>query len=153
MYTHMWLYFSQGILCLPHLTTSTGGGLFPGHCQGADQGEHFVFIIRKWITNILHVYGLKKYTVNCLTEFFFFFFLACRSYDSSDAENPGNNLYVTGLSARVTKRDLEKHFSTEGMVWYLCYEAYLFPSFFISWWVFPDSSWKDHQYHIELEEN
>ncbi|XP_042044820.1 serine/arginine-rich splicing factor SR45a-like [Salvia splendens] len=39
-----------------------------------------------------------------------------RSYDSSDAENPGNNLYVTGLSARVTKRDLEKHFSTEGKV-------------------------------------
>ncbi|KAL1541090.1 serine/arginine-rich splicing factor SR45a-like [Salvia divinorum] len=39
-----------------------------------------------------------------------------RSYDSSDAENPGNNLYVTGLSTRVTKRDLEKHFSTEGKV-------------------------------------
>ncbi|KAG6383808.1 hypothetical protein SASPL_156434 [Salvia splendens] len=39
-----------------------------------------------------------------------------RSYDSRDAENPGNNLYVTGLSARVTKRDLEKHFSTEGKV-------------------------------------
>ncbi|KAG2553104.1 serine/arginine-rich splicing factor SR45a-like isoform X1 [Panicum virgatum] len=37
-----------------------------------------------------------------------------RSVDSSDAENPGNNLYVTGLSARVTDRDLEKHFSTEG---------------------------------------
>ncbi|CDP09143.1 unnamed protein product [Coffea canephora] len=39
-----------------------------------------------------------------------------RSRDSSDAENPGNNLYVTGLSTRVTKRDLEKHFSTEGAV-------------------------------------
>ncbi|XP_057772459.1 serine/arginine-rich splicing factor SR45a isoform X3 [Salvia miltiorrhiza] len=39
-----------------------------------------------------------------------------RSCDSSDAENPGNNLYVTGLSTRVTKRDLEKHFSTEGKV-------------------------------------
>nr|XP_027110076.1 serine/arginine-rich splicing factor SR45a-like isoform X2 [Coffea arabica] len=39
-----------------------------------------------------------------------------RSRDSSDAENPGNNLYVTGLSTRVTKRDLEKHFSTEGTV-------------------------------------
>ncbi|CAH2062706.1 unnamed protein product [Thlaspi arvense] len=32
-----------------------------------------------------------------------------RSRESS-AENPGNNLYVTGLSARITKRDLEKHF-------------------------------------------
>lgn len=39
-----------------------------------------------------------------------------RSVDSSDAENPGNNLYVTGLSARVTDRDLEKHFSTKGEV-------------------------------------
>ncbi|KAL0290391.1 UNVERIFIED_CONTAM: Serine/arginine-rich splicing factor a [Sesamum angustifolium] len=39
-----------------------------------------------------------------------------RSHVSSDAENPGNNLYVTGLSTRVTKRDLEKHFSSEGKV-------------------------------------
>ncbi|KAI3750138.1 hypothetical protein L2E82_20764 [Cichorium intybus] len=39
-----------------------------------------------------------------------------RSYDASDIENPGNNLYVTGLSARITKRDLEKHFSREGKV-------------------------------------
>uniref|UniRef100_A0A5B7BR31 Putative RNA-binding family protein isoform 2 n=1 Tax=Davidia involucrata TaxID=16924 RepID=A0A5B7BR31_DAVIN len=39
-----------------------------------------------------------------------------RSCDSCDVENPGNNLYVTGLSPRITKRDLEKHFSTEGKV-------------------------------------
>ncbi|KAK9755737.1 hypothetical protein RND81_01G046700 [Saponaria officinalis] len=38
-----------------------------------------------------------------------------RSRESS-AENPGNNLYVTGLSTRVTKRELEKHFSSEGKV-------------------------------------
>jgi len=31
-------------------------------------------------------------------------------------ENPGNNLYVTGLSPRITKRELEKHFSAEGKV-------------------------------------
>jgi RNA recognition motif-containing protein len=36
--------------------------------------------------------------------------------DSSDIENPGNNLYVTGLSSRITDRDLEKHFSAEGEV-------------------------------------
>ena len=36
--------------------------------------------------------------------------------DSSDVENPGNNLYVTGLSSRITDRDQEKHFSTEGEV-------------------------------------
>ncbi|XP_028246185.1 serine/arginine-rich splicing factor SR45a isoform X3 [Glycine soja] len=35
---------------------------------------------------------------------------------SRDAENPGNNLYVTGLSPRITKRELEKHFSAEGKV-------------------------------------
>lgn len=35
---------------------------------------------------------------------------------SSDVENPGNNLYVTGLSPRITKRELEKHFANEGKV-------------------------------------
>ncbi|XP_048324294.1 serine/arginine-rich splicing factor SR45a isoform X2 [Ziziphus jujuba] len=35
---------------------------------------------------------------------------------SSDVDNPGNNLYVTGLSPRMTKRELEKHFATEGKV-------------------------------------
>eukprot|EP00262_Sarcandra_glabra_P006187 TRINITY_DN1830_c0_g1_i2.p1 TRINITY_DN1830_c0_g1~~TRINITY_DN1830_c0_g1_i2.p1 ORF type:complete len:125 (+),score=9.80 TRINITY_DN1830_c0_g1_i2:77-451(+) len=39
-----------------------------------------------------------------------------RSRDSSDVENPGNGLYVTGLSARVTKKELEKHFASEGKV-------------------------------------
>ncbi|XP_008806158.1 serine/arginine-rich splicing factor SR45a isoform X1 [Phoenix dactylifera] len=34
----------------------------------------------------------------------------------SDARNPGNTLYVTGLSSRVTDRDLEDHFSREGKV-------------------------------------
>lgn len=32
------------------------------------------------------------------------------------AENPGTNLYVTGLSTRVTEEDLEKLFSKEGKV-------------------------------------
>ncbi|XP_028243274.1 serine/arginine-rich splicing factor SR45a-like [Glycine soja] len=30
--------------------------------------------------------------------------------------NPGDTLYVTGLSSRVTERDLKKHFSKEGKV-------------------------------------
>ncbi|WOL05900.1 hypothetical protein Cni_G14631 [Canna indica] len=34
----------------------------------------------------------------------------------TDAVNPGNTLYVTGLSSRVTERDLEIHFSREGKV-------------------------------------
>ncbi|KAG6551510.1 hypothetical protein Mapa_006933 [Marchantia paleacea] len=33
-----------------------------------------------------------------------------------DALNPGNNLYVTGLSTRVNEKDLEEHFSREGKV-------------------------------------
>ncbi|XP_043713699.1 serine/arginine-rich splicing factor SR45a [Telopea speciosissima] len=33
-----------------------------------------------------------------------------------DAANPGNTLYVTGLSTRVTETDLEDHFSREGKV-------------------------------------
>lgn len=57
-----------------------------------------------------------------------------RSRESGAVENPGNNLYVTGLSTRVTKRELEKHFSSEGMVcqtnfalnisikiWFICF--------------------------------
>ncbi|VFR03363.1 unnamed protein product [Cuscuta campestris] len=43
-----------------------------------------------------------------------------RSQSSShylrDVENPGNNLYVTGLSSRVREQDLEDHFSSEGKV-------------------------------------
>ncbi|GKV33030.1 hypothetical protein SLEP1_g41583 [Rubroshorea leprosula] len=34
----------------------------------------------------------------------------------SEVENPGNNLYVTGLSPRMTKRELERHFASEGNV-------------------------------------
>ncbi|XP_020978519.1 serine/arginine-rich splicing factor SR45a [Arachis ipaensis] len=33
-----------------------------------------------------------------------------------ETQNPGNTLYVTGLSSRVTERDLEEHFSKEGKV-------------------------------------
>ncbi|KAH7281665.1 hypothetical protein KP509_36G057600 [Ceratopteris richardii] len=33
-----------------------------------------------------------------------------------EAVNPGNNLYVTGLSTRVTEKDLDEHFSKEGKV-------------------------------------
>ncbi|KAG5563294.1 hypothetical protein RHGRI_005890 [Rhododendron griersonianum] len=39
-----------------------------------------------------------------------------RSRDSVGAVNPGNNLYVTGLSTRVTSSELEKYFSREGKV-------------------------------------
>ncbi|WJZ81872.1 hypothetical protein VitviT2T_001684 [Vitis vinifera] len=39
-----------------------------------------------------------------------------RSRDSVDAVNPGNNLYVTGLSTRVNASDLEKYFNSEGKV-------------------------------------
>lgn len=33
-----------------------------------------------------------------------------------DSSNPGNNLYITGLSTRVNEKDLEEHFSREGKV-------------------------------------
>ncbi|KAG6399344.1 hypothetical protein SASPL_140821 [Salvia splendens] len=39
-----------------------------------------------------------------------------RSRDSEDALNPGNNLYVTGLSTRVTETELENYFKCEGKV-------------------------------------
>ncbi|CAN6698867.1 unnamed protein product [Malus baccata var. baccata] len=34
----------------------------------------------------------------------------------SAAINPGNTLYVTGLSTRVSEKDVERHFSKEGKV-------------------------------------
>ncbi|XP_024032840.1 serine/arginine-rich splicing factor SR45a isoform X2 [Morus notabilis] len=39
-----------------------------------------------------------------------------RSHGRTEALNQGNTLYVTGLSTRVTERDLEDHFSKEGKV-------------------------------------
>ncbi|KAF5460646.1 hypothetical protein F2P56_020502 [Juglans regia] len=39
-----------------------------------------------------------------------------RSHESDDATNPGNNLYVTGLSTRVTTSEVEKYFGREGKV-------------------------------------
>jgi len=39
-----------------------------------------------------------------------------RSDVREEALNPGNNLYVTGLSTRVTEKDLDEHFSEEGKV-------------------------------------
>ncbi|XP_042433899.1 serine/arginine-rich splicing factor SR45a-like [Zingiber officinale] len=38
------------------------------------------------------------------------------SRDRDEAVNTGNTLYITGLSSRVTDRDLEHHFSREGKV-------------------------------------
>ncbi|KAL9369368.1 hypothetical protein Peur_040567 [Populus x canadensis] len=35
---------------------------------------------------------------------------------SGGASNPGNNLYITGLSTRITSSDLEKYFNSEGKV-------------------------------------
>ncbi|KAH0454882.1 hypothetical protein IEQ34_016806 [Dendrobium chrysotoxum] len=39
-----------------------------------------------------------------------------RGCDSADAVNPGNNLYVTGLSSNVSKAELQDHFAREGKV-------------------------------------
>ncbi|KAI5418774.1 hypothetical protein KIW84_043120 [Lathyrus oleraceus] len=48
---------------------------------------------------------------------FIFFRSRSRSPErGANPTNPGNTLYVTGLSSRVTERDLEEHFSKEGKV-------------------------------------
>ncbi|KAL0702689.1 hypothetical protein Bca4012_058811 [Brassica carinata] len=39
-----------------------------------------------------------------------------RNRGRTETANPGNTLYVTGLSTRVTERELETHFSKEGKV-------------------------------------
>uniref|UniRef100_A0A453TEY1 RRM domain-containing protein n=2 Tax=Aegilops tauschii subsp. strangulata TaxID=200361 RepID=A0A453TEY1_AEGTS len=43
-------------------------------------------------------------------------YVCFRSRDKDDVRNPGNNLYVTGLSTRTQETDLEKFFSKEGKV-------------------------------------
>lgn len=90
-------------------------GLFRGHCQdrcqGADLGTSeasFLFFLLLCSFIMLCCYPYDSVLL--------FVKMAVRSRDSIEVENPGNNLYVTGLSARVTKRDLEEHFSSEGTV-------------------------------------
>ncbi|XP_047321035.1 serine/arginine-rich splicing factor SR45a-like [Impatiens glandulifera] len=39
-----------------------------------------------------------------------------RSQERTEEVNPGNSLYVTGLSTRVSERELDDHFSKEGKV-------------------------------------
>lgn len=68
--------------------------------------------------------------INCVNVFILNFLGRSRS---SDAENPGNNLYVTGLSPRITKRELEKHFAAEGKVSIL-FIVFLF-HYSKGWWV------------------
>ena len=45
--------------------------------------------------------------------------MSCRE----EVVNDGTTLYVTGLSTRVTEKELEDHFSKEGKVsvWIFCY--------------------------------
>lgn len=67
----------------------------------------------------LNLFFFSEYVFFCFAAFEFNHVstsLYCIRSASSDAENPGNSLYVTGLSHRVTERDLEDHFSEEGKV-------------------------------------
>lgn len=54
--------------------------------------------------------------------------------------NTGNTLYVTGLSTRVTDRDLEDHFSKEGKV-----SFFIVPTF---WWQLFVLHLKHHRSYI-----
>ena len=45
--------------------------------------------------------------------------------------NEGNTLYVTGLSTRVTDRDLEDHFSKEGKVSFFIVPTFWYPLFML----------------------
>lgn len=110
--------FISGILdLLPHTSGMVSLGLFQGLCQGQCQGA------------VRGTALLQTFFVFCSISLFFMllccgtklllllnFKMVDRSRDSSEVENPGNNLYVTGLSPRITKRELEKHFSGEGTV-------------------------------------
>lgn len=96
------------VLCHLHLirTVDLSHGLYRG--QGVDQGTFFPIPIGRCI--------YVEFVASDIHLLIVIFFFSSRSRDSVDAENPGNNLYVTGLSSRVTERELEKHFETEGKV-------------------------------------
>ena len=75
-----------------------------------------------------------------MVHLFFIFWLLDSFFrsPSSDVENPGNNLYVTGLSPRVTKRELEKHFSAEGTVrsWLFFFFFFFFGLYTVAEYIF-----------------
>lgn len=86
------------------------------------------------------------------TEVYFLF----RDRSDDDLRNPGNNLFVTGLSTRVTEAELEKFFSKEGKVWcwfhcFTCYLLVMFPNLsdylFIMWNLF----WQVKNCHVVLD--
>ena len=82
----------------------------PGPGPGVDQGTTFnpagIFHDLCLCVCVDCIFGLTFFHVNNVFG---------RS-SSVDVDNPGNNLYVTGLSPRVTRRELEKHFAAEGKV-------------------------------------
>lgn len=99
--------------------------------------SRFIFVV---FTHVEFLGGIwhHNYKINfraSLLKIELFFF---RSHEEGDASNPGNNLYVTGLSARVTSRELEKYFSSEGKV-----PAHLFGSYWNFKLVWPFSD--DHE--------
>lgn len=104
-----------GILAhLPHIEDMVGQcqGLCQVQGQGAGQGTcllpscfSFFFLLPTW-SSFMDLWLIYPYVLQMIN----------RSRESSEVENPGNNLYVTGLSTRVTKRELEKHFASEGSV-------------------------------------
>jgi hypothetical protein len=61
----------------------------------------------------------------------FSFLQLCRRV--ANATNPGNTLYVTGLSSRVTERDLEDHFNKEGKVSSILVFCFIFSMVVSSW--------------------
>lgn len=112
----------SGILApLPHPRGTVGlfRGQYQDQCRGVDQGVSlFVLLIFNLLLRGLYC---DTCSLSCLV------LMAHRSRESS-VENPGNNLYVTGLSPRITKRELEKHFSSEGKVCVKCIWIYWYPS-------------------------
>lgn len=84
----------------------------PEAVQGRDPTSPYIIFcwinFRGWYSCVNYCFSIIKSCSSCFVWSF-------RS-TSREAENPGNNLYVTGLSPRITKRELEKHFAAEGKV-------------------------------------
>jgi hypothetical protein len=93
-----------------------GQGQGPGPGTGAAPGLLFNHTVHVYVSaKVISYCTIAVHQVYCAaSQKVKLFQMCCRS--RNEQRNPGNNLYVTGLSTRTSSSDLEKFFSKEGKV-------------------------------------
>lgn len=97
-----------------------GGGRSPGRERNGDaprRSRSRSPVRRDNSRGSVHIHYLSTITHFIFFYlFFFFFFCATHSRGGDGGTNPGNNLYVSGISQRVDNRELEAAFQKVGRV-------------------------------------